>query len=373
MIAVTHVYSRDNAGDGLLFDLTLARLRAAGANLDQLTIVAMDPGSFSADGRAVGTGTPSRSADLRTLGAGLQGIATAAASALPHIWPNEVARALREADGIVAVGGGYLRAGTCVNRAGTLINHAPQLLFAAHSRVPAFYMPQSVGPLRGATGRFVRRQLHRVSELHLRDDRSLAEVGASPHIHRTPDLAVLQLADEWGHLSPRSSDGSAVLVARRIEDAPEYGPRLHALSRLLDGARWAVQAEGEGSKSDRAFYTQDLDVHPAGRLHALLDEPGPVVSVRLHGALQAMLLGVPAIHLGYERKSWGAYEDLGLHEWLHPARSFDPSLVARQVRRLQQDPEPFWQAVAEAVPRLRQQSQKLTKSLEMYFAERRGR
>ena len=95
---------------------------------------------------------------------------------------------------------------------------------------------------------------------------------------------------------------------------------------------------------------------------ATADQNG-VVSVRLHGALQAVLAGVPAVHLGYERKSWGAYEDLGLGEYVHDARRFDPASVAAQVRALQADPTPFWSAVAARRPDLVALSDRLTEDL----------
>jgi polysaccharide pyruvyl transferase WcaK-like protein len=118
------------------------------------------------------------------------------------------------------------------------------------------------------------------------------------------------------------------------------------------------------AKSDRTFY-DDLAITPDGRLLELLAAggTGPVVSVRLHGALQSVLAGVPAVHLGYERKSWGAYEDLGLGEYVHDARRFDPEAVAAQVRALQADPTSFWSAVAVRQPDLVAMSDRLTEDL----------
>jgi hypothetical protein len=161
-----------------------------------------------------------------------------------------------------------------------------------------------------------------------------------------------------------------MLVARALGNAERYPQRLHELAADLGAVAWGVQAEGSVAKSDRTFYAA-LGVTPAGRVGELLaGDSGPVVSVRLHGALQAILAGVPAVHLGYERKSWGAYEDLGLQRWVHSARGFDPAAVAAQVRELQADPAPFWSAVAGAVPRLRERSAALDAAL---AARLRGR
>jgi polysaccharide pyruvyl transferase WcaK-like protein len=87
--------------------------------------------------------------------------------------------------------------------------------------------------------------------------------------------------------------------------------------------------------------------------------PGVVVSTRLHGAVQSLLAGVPAVHLGYERKSWSAYEDLGLSDYVHNARSFDPAAVAAQALALVPDPSAFWQRIEERRPALAESSQRL--------------
>ena len=139
--------------------------------------------------------------------------------------------------------------------------------------------------------------------------------------------------------------------------------RLYALAERLGRVAWGVQAEGSAGKSDRTFYER-LGVRADGRVSELLAGPcGPAVSVRLHGALQSIMSGVPAVHLGYERKSWGAYEDLGLANWVHSARGFDPDLVAAQVRQLQADPAPFWAAIGAQAQHLQDRSAALDTSI----------
>jgi polysaccharide pyruvyl transferase WcaK-like protein len=371
MIAVIHAYSRHNAGDGLLVDLTLRRLAGAGVRVEDCVVLSMDPPSFADLPHVVKIGTRGRSADLETATAAVTGAATVLGARVPTLAAGKAARALRDAEAYVAVGGGYLRAGTRTNVIGTAINHLPQLEAAAASGRPSIYLPQSVGPLTGRVGDRVRTLLHRMSSVHLRDDRSMVEVGGGATIHRTGDLAVLELADRLEQVHPQEVPGSPVIVARALTDAPTYHERLRRLAELLGDARWGVQAEGDSTKSDRVFYTDTLHVEPAGRVAELLagPEPGPVVSVRLHGALQSLLAGVPAVHLGYERKSWGAYADLGLSRWVHSARGFDPELVAAQVRELAVDAGPFWAAVGERAGALRASSEALTDEL----ARRLGR
>jgi hypothetical protein len=216
--------------------------------------------------------------------------------------------------------------------------------------------------LRSAVGSRVLGALGRIDEVHVRDDRSAAELRGLSNVRRTPDLAVLDVADRLNHIHRVDGSGAPLIVARNLVDGPSYTARLRRLAELLIDPLWAIQAEGAASKNDRTFYSS-LGVQPAGRVADLLGTGGPVVSVRLHGALQAILAGVPAIHLGYERKSWGAYEDLGLGAYVHAARSFDPETVARQVFCLQENPEPFWAAIVERAESLQHRSALLDDSI----------
>src|SRR4029079_3506463 len=125
------------------------------------------------------------------------------------------------------------------------------------------------------------------------------------NVTRTPDLAVLDVAERLDVGAVGAATGDPVLVGRALGDAPDYPARLRDLAQRLGSVTWGVQAEGSVAKSDRTFY-DDLAVTPDGRLLELLAAggTGPVVSVRLHGALQSVLAGVPAAHLGCQRKSW---------------------------------------------------------------------
>lgn len=360
MIAVLHAYSRTNAGDGLLVDLTLDRLARAGVRSGGVAVVALDPHSFDDLPSVFGTGSADRRASAATLGSA---VSAAVVTALGERAPGDTVRALRAADAYVAVGGGYLRAGSRTNKLGTAINHLPQLTIAARSGKPSIYLPQSVGPLTGWVGARVRRALSEVTEVHVRDNRSAQELHGA-NVHRTPDLAVLAVAERYGQIQDRAGrDGAPIVIGRALPNAPDFAVRLHALHGRLANAAWAVQAEGAEAKSDRTFYAAH-GIAPTGTLGELLAaRSGPVVSVRLHGAIQAILAGVPAIHLGYERKSWGAYADLGLDRWLHDARNFDPAAVADQVAELESNPTAYWAAIEASSERLLAQSQQLDESI----------
>jgi len=222
--------------------------------------------------------------------------------------------------------------------------HLPQLALAAGVATPAIYLPQSVGPLRGPVGDAIKRYLPSLEWLAVRDDRSLEVVPDGCQVVRVPDLAVLAAARSLDEgLQPR--DGHRVIViARQLPDDEHYRTSIRLLHDVLP-ADWAVHSRALG-QDDSAFY-ESIGVSPSGTSEDLLQrsDAGVVVSVRLHGALQSILAGVPAIHLSYERKGYGAYSDLGITEWMHEASSFDARIVTAQAQALIKDPSPYWQRI----------------------------
>jgi polysaccharide pyruvyl transferase WcaK-like protein len=353
VIGVIHAYSRTNAGDGLLVDLTLERLKRVGADRDEVVLVALDPESFPEIPRRVAMGTRTRgiSRELTPAAARAAGLA---ASAISSRELGEGARALAGCGALVAVGGGYLRSVDLTSSAGTMLNHVPQLLAAGRASVPSIYLPQSIGPLRGPVGRAVVNGLRRVDAVCVRDAWSEADLADLPNVRRIPDLAVLDVAERWEAIDTVGSDGSVGIVARQVTHAPGYEDHLRDLTRRLgDRAVWAVQTAGDPTKSDGVHYER-LGIEAGGRLSEMLDQRqlSVVVSVRLHGALMALEAGVPAIHLAYDRKGPAAFADLGLGDWCFDVRSLDPADLGAAVDRLLDDPQPYWDEVAKMVPTL---------------------
>ncbi len=364
MILVLHAYSDVNQGDRLLVELTVARLRRLGVPEDEIAIVALDPGSFEGLGSVVGFGTSGRAASLSLVPVALPslGLAMRAKSAgRIHLGPH---RALFEqADGFVAVGGGYLRAGSFVEQIGVAVNHLPQLMAAVASEAPAVYLPQSIGPLQGLSGKLLRRELAGLDALWLRDDTSVAELGLT-NARYCPDLAVLEVAE--APISPVEPTDDVLMIARELDAGrPRYRHLLMQLADRIDPSpKWAVQTEGVAEKSDAVFY-QSLGVEPAGDTSSLLASvrPAVTVSVRLHGAIMSVAAGHPTIHLSYQRKGWSAMRDLGLSEYVHDPGVFVPAVVAAQVEEIRSDPGQYWSLVEAASCRLRDASECLDQNL----------
>jgi polysaccharide pyruvyl transferase WcaK-like protein len=348
-VVLIHAYSRANSGDGLLVDESAELVREAfpGARID---LVALAPDTF-----------PEFPDALHPLygrrGASAKALARAAAGRLHPTVQDETARA----DLVIAVGGGYLRADTVRGFVKTSLAHLPQLP-SSPSSPPFIYLPQSIGPFPGS-GRMLR-DLRNARHVYVRDDLSrslLREHGVLAE--RMPDLALL--SRELGDGSPATGQGFGLIARQLGRRSSRYDAAILALRDALD-ARPLVQSSGRGN-DDPAYY-QRLGL---GTGHSAVadvlsgaDRPSVVVSVRLHGSLQSLHRGTPTIHLSYERKGWGAFEDLGLGAYVHSARHFDVDAVAEQARALAEDPSDYWAAVEEAKVHLRDARARLVASLQ---------
>lgn len=371
MLAVLHAFSRKNAGDGLLVDLTLRLITDAGFDPAHCRILALDAASFDdLPNVMLVPGEPRARPSLALAGAALE-VARSARRELFSLGPGgRVARLLDGCTGVVAVGGGYLVADSVVRQGGVLLNHLPQILAAGRAGVPSVYLPQSIGPLEGPVGLLTRRALSRVDVLYARDDETLRELRDITDVRRCPDLAVLRLADSLASI-PRPRGGQAgptVVIARDLPSAHGYVDRLRALGASVSSPLWAVQADIDGPRSDRVFL-RTVGAPDAGDVKDVLAHhtPGVVVSVRLHGAIASLLAGWPAIHLSYERKGWGAYQDLGLAEYVHDARTFDVEKVRAQAAALHADPSPMFARIEERLPALLDAKRALTSELARRF------
>ena len=315
-VALLHAYSAENSGDGLLVRATLDLVHAAlGADVE-VSVFASYPESFASLGLPAYRTKPGRLGYERGY--------------VRHI------RSLDEtADLVVGVGGGYLRAPGGAASAKCALVMVPQLRAAASSRRPSIYLPQSVGPLTGAVGSEIRRRLAGVDSIYMRDDRSICELGL-PNATRMPDLAILQMSDRG---ETREVDPVPVLNVRPFRGAtlPASVADLRRRLPVVDGFVQSTVSSNNDIASvaavePRRTLSRDEFYAVSG------DRPRRVVvAMRLHCALEALDAGHYVVHLAYERKGFGAFEDLGLGAFVHPVARFDPSGVTRQVAQLLAD------------------------------------
>lgn len=362
-VALLHAYSARNSGDGLLVDLSARLLREAFGDATRISIVAADPASFPAYDDVGAAPVLADHGASRVTGAARFVLPVRANGRL-----HDLRRLLDRVDLIVGVGGGYLRALNCREALKLEAGHLLQMRAAKASGKPAVYLPQSIGPVRPVrpAGAHLRRLLASFDTVFVRDDRSSAFLAANANTRRAPDLAVLDFerrSDTILQRAARSGDGMrhVTFVLRR---PPAWSRSQRAryaasIARLIERVRphcrisFAVQSACRGN--DDAAYYRGLGIQDAlVPLKTLLahDAPDWVVSVRLHGALESVLQGVPAFHVSYERKGFGAYADLHLDDWVVNGAAFDPDAVADKILA-DGSATAFWHSARTGLDRIR--------------------
>lgn len=311
---ILHAYSAANLGDGLLVSESIAAVREAFGADAAITVCASYPASFDIPDVKFVDAKPNRTGYRR-----------------------EYIRMLfrvNSFDVLIGVGGGYLRAGSFLEATKVLLVHGPQLLTAVISKKSVAYLPQSVGPLRGGSGPLIRAILRRAKVVYLRDDRSMQELDIANAV-RTSDMAILTADVSSTRDSNTAPDVVPVLSVRPI--GGEVPPLVQSLAHSLKKFDGYVQSDA-GANRDR---TTMVELGPRAILsqvellgHGPDGERRVVVAVRLHAALMALRAGHLVIHLAYERKGFGAFQDLGLQEYVHNVNMFEPARVQEQVRTL---------------------------------------
>lgn len=357
-VLVLHAYSPGNSGDGLLVDLAVEHVRQVAPNAF-VDVVAADAAAFEAI---------SDRPNLRFhqwgasdfIGERFGRKASMGLAAVGAI-PKRIRQLAERADLIVAVGGGYMRGGTAIEALKSYSVHATQLRLAAKHGRKTVYLPQSIGPFRGLYRSLVRRRLTKLHTVFVRDDLSLNELSDIPSIVRLPDLAVLDL----GSAIPATAapiTGKPIFVARALSRPRGYSELLDAV-RESDMFEWAVQSTSSGN-NDLPLIARYVAGDPLPLSAYLTDSPRRiVVSTRLHGSMAALIAGHPTIHLSYERKGWGAFEDMGLNQFVLNARDVTLSTVLQLAETIAQNPAAYWAAVDAARPRLRAANDLLRKAL----------
>ncbi|MGS0895675.1 polysaccharide pyruvyl transferase family protein [Burkholderia stagnalis] len=372
-VALLHAYSARNSGDGLLVDLSVKLLREAFGDAIRISIIAADPASFPAHDDVSGAPVLADHGARRVTGAARFVLPVRANGRL-----RDLRRLLDRVDLIVGVGGGYLRARNCHEALKLEAGHLLQMRAAKASGKPAVYLPQSIGPARPAwpVSAHLRRLLASFDTVFVRDDRSSAFLAANANTRRAPDLAVLDFertSDTILQRAARADDGvrHVAFVLRR----PPAWSRLQcaryatSIARLIERIRprcrisFAVQSACRGN--DDAAYYRDMGIQDAlVPLKTLLahDTPDWVVSVRLHGALESVLQGVPAFHVSYERKGFGAYADLHLDDWVVNGAAFDPDAVADAILA-DGSATAFWRSARAGLGRIRTAREQVVEAL----------
>jgi polysaccharide pyruvyl transferase WcaK-like protein len=330
---LTNAYSTKNAGDGLLVKLASSLIRESGNSLE--SIFALDSASFNNDYPKCIVENSSKIETLRNI----------------NKLPRYIAHS--EINGALAVGGGYLRFGNKTEALKARLLHLNQLGKLVEAKVPFGLLPQSIGPLT-----FFERDAIKIlggaDWIALRDDRSMDELSMLNNLVRMPDLAALEIS-EILLTSDRQLERRLGLIIRNLPHKPYWNGFVRDLINLPN-SEVLIQSEVGRSNSDRGYVSKFIDCrHLRSSSHVI--ESGAVdvvLSVRLHGSLMAILAGVPSIHIAYERKSFGVYEDLGISKFCLNPNNLKMDAIVDMVEELSSKTGrmAFFDLIAEKQPKL---------------------
>lgn len=356
-VLIQNGYSTKNSGDGLLVDLTAELVTEALGDCEMI-LVANDPDSFE-NYQTIPCKSASRKLSERIIYSlrNIYKLINYKITGKFHI--PEYSKNIDDCCLVISVGGGYMRGKSCIETFKVSINNLTQLIFAAESNKPTIYLSQSVGPFffKSMEHSFLK-SAGRINRYYVRDDRSKELMDAVENVKRTPDLAVLKLCNSFEQLKfDKISGNKTYLVVRHITTTEKkytnYISNIKALFDSVDSIEIVIQSEGRGN-NDRSFAEKVFGLRNLRTLkEALDDEKGLVISVRLHGSLETMLNGCPSIHLSYERKGFGAYEDLGLQDYLFNALDFDIDKVLEKVNEINENSNLYYEKLKDSTQYLK--------------------
>lgn len=338
-IALVHAYRAANRGDAWLVELSRQLVHDA-TGVDP-TVYALDPTHLGPDARAV-LPKPLRpraavSAALSTTSYGSR--LNRHVVQLPD--PDQLEAA-------IGLGGGYLRSVDGVHELIFRAHHLPQLRLMSQLGSRGAYLPVSVGPFRRGLGRLVRRELGATAWVATRDDRSARYLTGYANRWRVPDLAACRV----GVQRPTLETGDVGVIGVVLRSLPHSDLGFSAVSILEQRGfkpRFGIQSSSGRTNDDRPHYERRGVLSDAEDFGSLLDSaprPGVILAGRLHAALDAIAAGYPTIHLGYERKSIGAFNDLGLGDYVVDAWTGGAEDLADRLAALADDPARYWERLS---------------------------
>ncbi len=267
-----------------------------------------------------------------------------------------------ECDGYFLCGGGYLYSSGAPLVSRQLWMHAGNSLLALSSGRPVMQFPQSWGPIRKASDRWICQRLaERLPCLAARGHEShelLEDWGFGAKTLEIPDivLALGSLRPDW--VRPRER-GSGELGIAPIDFGFARKRSAADLERYLERLQQAAMAFTEGGGAGVVLFPQvqvtgsDEDLPVARELQGRLDAVGvpnrlmenlgweeyfqelgsmsAFLGCRMHACIFALITGVPTVGLAYQPKFLATFGQLGMAERCHDIADFDGAEVGAQL------------------------------------------
>ncbi|MDP3919487.1 MAG: polysaccharide pyruvyl transferase family protein [Candidatus Omnitrophota bacterium] len=296
--------------------------------------------------------------------------------ALPRVLKSRapLREAVRRADFVFLAGGGYFYSNKRLFPGLTFYSHFTCINVAKEFGKPVIILPQSFGPAQAQIAKnMVRRGMKEASLVFYRENISGKWLEAlcpdlKDRFVAMPDLALYlnprDILAEDGALEARDRKVGVTVRPWEVESAllPRYlGSLARALVRLHSQTgrkiRIIVQVqdekrmEGDEAVSQQLFETMAValgqDQVELCTTHPYFDLPEIcrlyrdcefLISMRLHSAILAYLMGRPALVVGYQHKSEGVLQTLDLeHLYLGSFEQLDENAIVLAAEKMMQD------------------------------------
>jgi len=296
-------------------------------------------------------------------------------SAVHRMRMGEVARALRECDGLISGGGSLLQDATGLK---TIPYYLAVLKMAQFYRKPTFIYAQGIGPVhRPIFYPFIRNVFNKCRYISVRDDESaelLARMGvARSKVEVVPD-PVMGLPLKEGMVKRERDSKPVVGVSVRYwnKDRSELDGLARAIRQIAESRPVTVRflpfhlpddAEASRYVIDRlgslpgasAIEVTETAVHPQDML-AEVSGCDLLIGMRLHSLIYAASQEVPLIGISYDPKIDQFLNRLGIKAAASTS-SFNSEAVTAEALRHLEDPAGWKERNQEAIVRLKKQAQ----------------
>jgi colanic acid/amylovoran biosynthesis protein len=393
-IVVINAYLRENAGDAALLAVCLEQVRAAFPEA-RIGIAGMeDPrvhpefdgvpniGSARRHVADASVGLPRRVL-RKALGMALGGLCAGLPlyPVLRPLLPAEVRReldAVRGADLVVSMGGGYFSGRAGLDGIQNLFFVALPALVAQRAGVPVVFAAQSFGPFAGRPQRWLAaRTLRRAALALAREDVSvgvLAACGVTGHpVRRAVDAGFAfdpaPVTDWRARLGVDPAQPLVGVTARNWLPGEAQTGYEKALARTIDalqrdGARVVLipQVTTDYLGDDDRIVERRIAAHCATApllvdervgfrdLKGLYGACALMVGTRFHSVIFALTSRVPCVAIEYEHKTRGIMRDLGLEEWVLPIEEVTAPRLLALVGRLKEQRGRYAETLAARLP-----------------------
>jgi colanic acid/amylovoran biosynthesis protein len=398
-LLVVNAYVRENGGDAALLSVLLSQLKQAYPQAE-LSIAGMEGPTDRPEFEGVpNIGSIRHYTSIESLSlphrimrkvlslfvgeawfVGPKGLWFALQPMLPREIRAEVA-AIREADAVVALGGGYLNG---KNNAGGDLNVYYLLLparLAERLGKPVVFAPQSYGPFGNAKQeRWARNVLNKTDFIMVREQTSmeiLAKLGVKAELlHKTVDsgfaFTVPPKPDVLAQYGVKSDERVVGMTARNWLAPEAQAAYEKALAQTIDyiykkysmrvllipQVTSAFQADDDRIVEKRIAGYCDPESNPIvvdemvdhKTLKAMYGSLDYLIGTRFHSVIFGLTSWVPAIAIEYEHKTGGIMHDLGLDEWVLKIASVTADDLNALIDKLVAGRESYLQHLQDKLP-----------------------